>query len=69
MYLGSASGSDGVYRMSRETFAIEWNIARAALKGILKLHPLTVQKWEADVLRFRLEELNEYTPREFNCWF
>lgn len=55
--------------MSRETFAIEWNIARATLKGILKLHPLTVQKWEADILRFRLEELNEYTPREFNCWF
>ena len=55
--------------MSRDTFAIEWNIARAALKGILKLHPLTVQKWEADVLRFRLEELNEYTPCEFNCWF
>ncbi len=27
--------------MSRETFAIEWNIARAALKGILKLHPLS----------------------------
>lgn len=54
--------------MSRETFAIEWNIARAALKGILKLHPLTVQKWEADVLRWHLEELNDFTPCEFNFY-
>lgn len=54
--------------MSRETFAIEWNIARAALKGILKLHPLTVQKWDADVLRWHMEELNDFTPCEFNFY-
>ena len=52
--------------MSRETFAIEWNIARAALKGILTLHPLTVRKWRRDVERFRLEELNEFTPCEID---
>ena len=55
--------------MSRETFAIEWNIARAALKGVLKLHPLTVQKWEADVDNFRLEQLNEFIPCDFEFWY